>query len=365
MTNHDDAVNVPGYEPPAIVYTGNGSTIAGAPRLERQDAFHALGTPIPEGMSVEDALEYTHMANWDVRKIPHRQIITLPDGTTDEVAIPNMHTVLRTNPFTGKPEALGSVGNRWTPFQNEQVANLCRRLNGMAGVEPAAYGVLGNGRKTFLAMKFPQGFEFRSPHDGLIDTTDLYLTVFNNHDGYGSLSANITPIRPMCANQQRAAESMAKSRFLLRHTGEAEVRMQQLEELLSESFEYHQVYKDACAAMIERELDEDQVLHELNKLLMATDPDLTERQRELRGEVVGNIRGLYNSSETVAPFHGTAYGLYNAFTEYTDHHMRVIVPDGGNAREIRALRTLQSEDLDSLKQKAFVQLLPADARIAA
>lgn len=340
-----------------------GDTAIVTPRLERQDAFHALGTQIPEGMSIEEALEFTHMANWNVRKTPHRQIITLEDGTTTEVGIPNTFTVLRDSPFTGAPEALGSVGNRWTPFSNESVANLCSTLQGMGGVTPAAYGVLNGGRKTFLAMKFPEGLSFRSPRDGLLDTTDLYLTVFNSHDGFGSLSANITPIRPFCANQQRMAESMAKTRFLLRHTGEEQVRMQQLEEMLGESFQYHQVYKEACEAQIERELDEDDVLRELNKLFMAQDPDLTERQRELRGDVVGQVRAIYASSETVAPFRGTAYGLYNAITEYTDHSMRVIVPDGGNEREIRALRTLQSEDLDSLKQKAFMQLLPADARV--
>lgn len=355
-------IAVPGYDRPRDHEETN-VVPQQVPVAERQNAFHAMGTVIPDGMSVEEALEYAHMANWNVRKIPHRQIIELEDGTTTEVGIPNMHTVLRTSPFTGEPEALGAVGNRWTPFQNEQVANLCSTLRNMAGVSPAAYGVLNGGRKTFLAMKFPEGLDFLSPRDGRIDTTDLYLTVFNSHDGYGSLSANITPIRPFCANQQRAAESLAKSRFLLRHTGDAEFRMQQLEMLLGESFEYHQVYKRACEAQIEKELDDDAVLRELNKLFMATDPDLTDRQREIRADTVASVRGLYNTSETVAPFRGTAYGLYNAITEYTDHSMRVIVPDGGNEREIRALRTLQSEDLDSFKQKAFLQLLPADARV--
>lgn len=369
-TPTDGAFLTPGYEPPeahqslADVEAGQAGvgTIEGN-RLERQDAFHALGTKIPEGMDVEEALEYAHMANWNVRKIPHRQIIDLGGGQTAEVGIPNMYTVLRDSPFTGKPEALGSVGRKWTPFQNESVANLCRTLGSMGGMKPASYGVLGGGRKTFIAMQFPEGLDFRSPRDGAIDTTDLYLTIFNSHDGFGSLSANITPIRPFCANQQRMAESMAKTRFLLRHTGEEQIRMQQLEEMLGESFEYHQVYKEACQAQIEKELDEDDVLRELNKLFMATDPDLTERQRELRTDVVLTVKDMYNTSPSVAPFRGTAYGLYNAITEYTDHRMRVIVPDGANEREIRALRTMQSEDLDSLKQKAFLQLLPPDARV--
>jgi len=342
-----------------------GDTAIEAPQAPRVDAFHALGTAIPEGYSVAEALEHAKMANWNVRKIAHRQLIPQPDGTEIEVGIPNMYTVLRDSPFTGLPEALGSVGTRWTPFQNEQCANLCQNMAGMAGLIPSTYGVLDDGRKTFLAMQFPEGMTVRSPRFGTLDTTDLYLVVFNSHNGSGSLSANITPVRPMCANQQRVAESMARSRFMLRHTGESEVRMQQLEEVLTESFNYHHVYQNACEAMIERELDEDDVLRELNKLLLATDPDLTERQREIRGETVLTIRNLYNTSDTVAPFHGTAYGLYNAFTEYTDHRMRVIVPDGGNEREIRALRTLQSDDLDSLKQRAFTQLLPANARVMA
>lgn len=365
-------VDIPDYEPPSphseLTDEANQERHI-TPPAERQNAFHAMGTEIPEGMDVEEALEYCHMANWNVRKIPHRQNIEVEDGQGGtriaEVAIPNMYTVLRDSPFTGEPEALGAVGRKWTPFQNESVANLCRRLRDMGGVKPAAYGVLGGGRKTFLAMKFPEGLQFHSPHSGLVDTTDLYLTVFNSHDGFGSLSANITPVRPYCANQQRMAESLAKTRFLLRHTGEEQIRMQQLEELLGESFEYHQVYREMCQAQIEKELDEDEVLRELNKLFLATDPDLTERQRELRADVVGQVRYLYNHSETVEPFRGTAYGLYNAITEYTDHSMRVIVPDGQNEREVRALRTLQSEDVDSLKQRAFLQLLPADARVAA
>jgi len=357
--------DIAGYQPPTghsmDQPTEEQQQAMGVPVNQRQNAFHALGTDVSD-MSVDQALEHANMRNWNVRTIPHSQIVELEDGTTTEVRIPNMNTVLRTNPFNGRPEALGAVGNRWTPFQNEQVAGLCQNLNGMAGLKPASYGVMGNGRKTFMSMKFPEGFEFQSPR-GTVDVTDLYLTVFNSHDGFGSLSANITPVRPFCCNQQRSAESMATTRWLLRHTGESEIRIAQLEQMLNESLEYHDKYRQATEAQIEYELDQDAVLRELNQLLHANDLDLTERQREIRQDTVATIRGIYDGSETVAPFHGTAYGLLNAITEYTDHYMGIRVPDGRNEREVRALRTLNNEDLDRLKQRAFTQLLPADAKV--
>jgi len=326
----------------------------------RADVFSTLGQKIPDGLSISEALEFAGMANWNVRKVPHSQTITLPDGTTTEVSIPHTFTVLRDNPSTGLPDALGSVGRKWTPYQNEDCANLLSDLHNMSGATPYSFGATNGGRKTFLSLKLPEGFNFRSPVTGNSDLTNLYLVVFNSHDGFGSLSANLTPIRMFCCNQQRMAESMARSRMLLRHTGDAETRLQMLREVLDESFSYHHTYQLACEAMIEAELDGDAVLAELNKLLRANDPDLTDRQRELRADTVGSVRALYEGSPTVAPFYGTRYGLYNAITEYTDHHMRVIVPDGGNEREIRALRTLNNDQLDSFKQRAFAQLMPAD-----
>jgi phage/plasmid-like protein (TIGR03299 family) len=341
-----------------------GDTAIEGPQIGRMNAFGTLGE-IVEGKTVEEALEEARMADWNVRKIPHRQIVALPEGGYTEVAVPNTYTVLRTNPDTGKPQALGSVGNRWTPFQNEDCANLCKDIRDMSGVSPYAMGVTNGGRKTFMAMKFPKGFNFVSPRTGIIDVTDLFLVVFNSHDGYGSLTANLTPVRMFCCNQQRAAESMARSRFALRHTGDADERMNQLRELLSESYSYQDIYRRACEAQIERELDEDAVLHQLNKLLKATDTDLTERQREIRGETVGRVLDIYNTSETVAPFHGTAYGLYNAITEYTDHSMNVVVRgENTDVRQVRAMRTMASWQLDEFKQNAFEQLLPADVAAA-
>ena len=326
----------------------------------RQDAFHALGTPIPEGLSIQEALEFAHMANWDVRKQPDRRIVEEADGSTTVVTLPNSHTVVRTNPFTGETEPLGSVGNRWTPFQNESVAGLLATVAGESGASLTNALVLDGGRKTGLVMTLPEGMTFTSPLTGQKDVTSLNMVFFNSHNGCGSLSAVLTPIRLFCANQQRMAESTAQSRFILRHTGEEQVRMQQLSVLLQESFSYHDEFERQIQAMIDRSLDEELARIELERLFHAKDQDLTERQRELRMQTVDTVFDLYMGSPTVAPFRNTAYGVYNAITEYTDHVARVTVPDGGSESQVRALRTLESGGLDELKQRAFSLLVPAN-----
>lgn len=327
--------------------------------LERSDAYHRLGTPIPEGMSVPEALEYASMSNWDVRTQPLLAEIADEQGILQTVRVREKHAVVRTNPFDGVPEVLGVVGKRWTPFQNEDCGGLLDTIATMSGAAPISMGVLGGGAKTFMCLQLPEGTTHVSPRTGAHDVTNLYMTIFNSHDGAGALSAVITPIRPMCANQQRISESMARTRFQLCHTGDAKLRMQELADVIGESMDYREVYGNQVERMIEREMEDDEVFRELVKLLKANDPDLTDRAREMRTDVATTVLGIYRGSETVAPFRGTAYGAYNAFTEYTDHHMRVVVPDGANERDVRALRTLDSGPLDDLKQRAFAQLVAA------
>lgn len=324
----------------------------------RQDAFHALGVEIPEGLTTLEALEFANMAHWNVRTEPLTAVIT-DNGERREVRLENKNLILRDSPFTHQPEALGVIGNRWTPFQNEDCAGLMNDITAMSGAQLTTALVLDGGRKTGLVMRMPEGMTFISPVTGEKDVTDLNLVVFNGHDGGSSLSTILTPIRLFCANQQRMAERTAQSRFVLRHTGEASVRMAQLRELLSESLSYHDTFTAQFQAMIDRSLDEELARIQLETLFHAKDTDLTERQRELRQLTVDSVFDLYMGSETVAPFRGTAYGVYNAVTEYTDHVARVIVPDGQNERTVRAMRTLTSEPMDELKARAFDLLVPA------
>ena len=185
------------------------------------DAWHKLGTPVGHLMTVDEALDAAHMRGWDVRKQPLTAQVPGPDGNPITVAVPDCHVVVRTNPVNAKIEGMGVVGNRWTPFQNEETTELLNQLVDEGGAHIETIGALRGGRDTFVTMKLPGHMEFRSPVTGELDVTDLYVVVLNSHTGKAPLRALLAPVRVVCANTQRMAEHSARSTISLRHTGHA------------------------------------------------------------------------------------------------------------------------------------------------
>jgi phage/plasmid-like protein (TIGR03299 family) len=338
-------------------------------RSGRVDAWHKLGTAFGRTMTVDECLDAAHLRGWDVRKIPLRADISEIDNsdgmgatlrTPAQLAlVPDRHLVLRTNPVNGKTEPLGTVGNRWTPFQNEDTTGLLGALVDEGGAHLETGAALRGGRDTFVTMRMPNHMEFRSPITGKLDVTDLYISVLNNHDGSAPLRALISPVRIVCGNTQRMAEASARASVSLRHTGEPLKRLAEVRALLGLTFTYRDVFVEQMEALIARQMDSIEVLDVIEDV-WGVGAATTERQEKNRTEAAANVFEVYQTSTTVKPFYGTAAGAYNAVTEYPDHFS----PLGGR-RSLedpairRARRTLLSTDLSDLKAKAFSALLPS------
>ena len=326
----------------------------------RVDAFHRLGTAIPAGMSVADAMEHAHMNNWNVRKTPLVASVMggVAEGYEDvKMAVANKFVVVRDNPFTGRVQPLGVVGNKFTPFQNEASTGLLQGIVDESDAELSTVGVMGDGRKTFVSMRMPSHMEFISPVTGEADRTDLYLTVFNSHDGTGAMSVALSPVRVMCCNAQRVTERLARSSFTLRHSGNASAKLEEVRSLLGLSFKYQDTFAAECEALIAKEMENAAVFATLAQVFGVTDAK-TEAQKSRRTETASMVFELYKQSDTVAPFRGTAFGAYNAITEYADHYMRVRTRGGEEVEAgLRAMRTLASGQVAELKGRAFDALL--------
>lgn len=328
----------------------------------RVDAFHRLGTAIPAGMSVADAMAHAHMTGWNVRKQPLVASIhgNEADGYgTVPIAVRDKFVVVRDNPFTGNVQPLGIVGNKYVPFQNEASTGLLENIVDESGCDLSTVGVMGDGRKTFVSMRLPSHMEFTSPITGAVDRTDLYLTVFNTHDGTGAMSVVLSPVRVMCCNQQRMTERHARSRFSLRHSGNASAKLAEVRSMLGLSFQYQDVFTAECQSMIDREMENEEVFAALRDVFgVAT--ATTEAQASRRTETASMVFEVYRQSDTVAPFRGTAFGAYNAVTEYADHYMRVRTRGGEEVEAgLRAMRSLGSASVAAMKGRAFDALVPA------
>lgn len=321
------------------------------------DAWHKLGTPVGHLMTVDEALDAAHMRGWDVRKEPLTARVPMPDGTVADMVVPDRYLTLRTNPHTGQPEPLGVVGNHWTPFQNEQTTALLGDLTEASGGHIETIGALDGGRRTFVTMAMPSWMTFTAP-DGSEDRHDLYVSVFNSHDGSSSLVAQISPVRVVCANTHRMAERLAVSRVALRHTGSPTARLAEVRRLLGLTFDYRDNYVEQVERLIERQLDPVQVIDVIEDV-WGVPAATTERQEARRKEMAAMVYDHYQQSVTVRPFHGTAAGVYNAVTEWLDHFRPVKGKDitDEEAAVRRAQATLNSETVHALKERTFSALL--------
>lgn len=329
----------------------------------RVDGWHKLGTAVPEGMDIETALDAAHMADWNVRKLPLTGVVVYDEllGRNVTVDVPDKFITVRTNPIRRTPgneqvDGLGVVGRIWTPFQNETTAGLLNDIVDASGAHVETIGSLRGGRDTFITMLMPDFMEFRSPITGKVDKTELYLSILNNHTGEYPLRALISPVRIVCANTQKMAEGCARSSAVLRHTGEPGKRLEEIRAMLGMTFKYRDAFDAEMTKLIAAQVDEDFVRAALNDVFGVTDAP-SELAARSRVEKVTQVMEVYRQSDTVADFRGTAFGAYNAVTEYVDHLMPV-GRKGDESRQ-RAIRTLTSPDAAKIKSDAFTALLPA------
>ena len=318
----------------------------------RLDAWHGLGQKVGHKMAPAEALEAANMNGWNVRKIEHSQIVPDGLGGTIEGQAPGQWTVLRTNPVNLMPEALAVVGDRWQPYQNEETTDLLYDITDQSGAHIETIGALDGGRRTFVTMLMPTHVEFTG-QDGFKDTIEVYLAVFNHHDGNGSLRAVISPVRVVCANTQRMAEASAVSSVALRHTGAPTAKLQEVRKLLGLTFTYIDVYATEMEALVKAERDEQWSRAVLNDVFGVNKSE-SDKMRGARVERVTQVMEIIRQSPSIKPFEGTAYATYNGITEYADHFMPVL--GKGDVAKKRAIRTLTSFDLHKIKSDGFTAI---------
>lgn len=327
------------------------------------DAWHQLGQQIGRTMTAYEALEAAHMLDWNVRKIP--MLVDVADrhdsdGNLREVQpepnmqpVPDRYTIVRDNPITHQVQPLATIGRWWKPFQNEATTALLGNITEVSGAHIETIGALDYGRRTFATMVLPDHMELTSP-TGFLDTTKLYLAVFNYHDGQGALKLVISPTRVVCANTQRIAESTAVSEARIRHSGDVDVKMEEVRRLLGLTFRYQETFAREMERLSRMERDDDYVRGILNEVFEA-DAAEGERQRQNRLDTAAKVMEVYRSDDTVNMWRGTAFGAYNAVTRYLDHYAPVAgkSKNGRSEADRRALRTITSPDLAATKSRAF------------
>jgi phage/plasmid-like protein (TIGR03299 family) len=320
------------------------------------DAWHRLGTKVPDGLSPDDVMKFAMLGDWNVRKNDLYTPIMSGSGVTMTKVL-GKYVTIRRNPATGLDEVIGAaaevpggvVGEDYKAFQNEALVATLQAIASESGANMETAGTMRGGGDVFVTMKLPKTMLV-----GGVDQLGLYIALLNNHTGSAAIRALITAVRIVCANTQAAALREARSSFKIRHTEGASDRVNEIREGLELTFAYVEAFEAEAEKMINEQIAMDAFRKVCDEIFKVEEDDEGGRSRPAENRATA-LDKLFLAGENNTAIRGTRWGAYQAVTEYLDHASPV---SGKTPQEKSYNRAVRSVDgaVVGLKERAFALL---------
>ncbi len=242
------------------------------------------------------------------------------------IPIKNKFGVVKTTPF-GDAIGIGVVGNRYQVFQNAEIFSCLDVLIDSGEARYAAAGEYDNGAKVWMLLQLPQEITVAD------DPHAAFILARTSHDG--SSSVIIKPIieRLYCSNQiNKIYNNKNAFTYTLKHTSGNKLEPAHVGDILKLSYQHIaeytavanklmnvQVSRDAAVAYFKRVFPLPSAIENApTALLSASERRLLSRVHSSRMSAMD----IYEYSSTQENIRGTAFGLWQAIIEHTDHGMR-------------------------------------------
>ena len=283
-------------------------------------AWHQLGTVLPSAFTAQEAMTYGHLGGWNVRKSP------LIVAETGEPA-PDAYATIRDNPLTpGRVDVLGVVGSQYHPVQNEEMSDILDTLVDESGAIFYTAGSLRDGKQVFLTMKMPGHLLV-----GGVDAHEMHIAAVTSHDGNGSFTLLVTPVRIVCANTLSAALGSAKNVIRMRHTpGIRRNLIDDARHALDLTFDYLDGFQEEADRMINTTLTETR-FEEIMSAEFASISEVPHAVARAQNKV-DDLVSLFADAQTHEAVRGTVWAGYNALVEWADHYQEARGPVENRAR---------------------------------
>lgn len=266
-------------------------------------AWHGLGRVLNNPLTAEEAIKEANLG-FIVAKAPVQY--TVADGLYNAKG---EFVTYRTD----NNAKLGVVGSSYQPLQNHEAFNF---FDALVEENEAIYhtaGVLDNGRRVWVLAKFPQNVVING-----VDEIEQYCLLYNSHDGSSGAVALLTDVRVCCNNTLNAAINGANNKVVIRHTKNVVENLKAAHKILGLHNVYADVMTEAYNALAAKQVNETFIEDFFSQMYP--------RKEETKGTTNGDrIREAVLESFESSPgselvsAHGTAFGLYNAVTHYTNH----------------------------------------------
>lgn len=297
----------------------------------REDAWHQLGTVLPDVFTADEAMTHGHLGGWNVRK---SLLETVVDG--QRIVLPGKFATVRDNPIVkGQVDVLGTVGAAYHVQQNEALAGLLDSLVDESGAKFETAGAIDGGKKVFVTMKMPGHIRI-----GGVDPVDNYIAAMTSHDGQLATTLMVTPIRIVCQNTMNLAFQNASNTFRVRHTvGASRILLEQARKALDFTFGYLEGFQEEAEQLINTTMTQNR-FEEIIQNAFGAPEDAPVATQSRAGNKLEEMAELFSDAFTQEGVRETAWAGLNALTEWYDHFSPVRAAGLRGEQEARSAKAL-------------------------
>jgi phage/plasmid-like protein (TIGR03299 family) len=288
--------------------------------------WHGLGQTLPDNPSLAEVIS---AAQLDYRVALRPCYQRQSDGIF--VPIEDKYAIYRTD----TEDALGVVGERYTPIQNTEAFSW---LEAFTGLTYDTAGALGRGERAWIMAAFDE-LDFYVA-DRKSERIQNNLLITTTHDGSGSVMVAMTPTRVVCQNTLTVGLRGASRLVKIRHTKNWSDKLAEAERVMALNRKHSWALIEACDRLALTPMSRDEAVAAFAELV----PGDATRSANIRGELLSLFEfGTGNRGET-------RWDWLNAVTEYSDHTRTV---RGQHKAEQRFKSAVLDGSAVAFKQRAF------------
>lgn len=275
----------------------------------KETPWHKLGIILPEAPTSGDAIVAAGL-DWEVEK---RQLYFDPTKLTPPKADGQFAVVRKTD-----NRYLGGAGKSWQPLQNKQAFSFFDPFieSGEATFETA--GSLDNGKRIWILAKIN-----RDPIEVVKgDIVEKYVLLSNYHKAGCAVRGALTPIRVVCANTEAMAFNNKKTQvFKATHSKRMNELLLDVQGQIAQAEAAFKQTAEFYKRFAQKQVKQSEVIQFINNVFEY--PDVVKRGREqaFKDKQTQTIIRLFETGRgtEIKGVRGTAWGLYNAATEFISH----------------------------------------------
>jgi len=273
--------------------------------------WHGLGANVDADESLDVWMEKAGF-NWEVKKAP--VVGLLEDGS--QIAAPNRWVLHRSDTRA----ALSVMSSNYNITQPREVAEFFRELVEAGGFKMETLGMLRGGAIYWALAKVDDSFDV-----GQGDNVLPYLLLATSCDGTLSNVAQFTTVRVVCNNTLTVAANNKSGQIRVPHSTKFDpVKFKTELGVIGGSWER---FKSEAVELSKREVSRAEAVQFFLNVFY---PDQTiDLEDKIVRPQLAQVLSTYENGvgQSVATASGTAWGLLNAVTRYTDHEKKAASND--------------------------------------